>query len=200
MRLFSPELACEYFRDKIELYLRWGYDVMGERRAFLRFLEVIPEPVLEIGTGRGYFTLALAEMGLDVISLDPDPDAIEFASSLLEGMLGQANVKFVRSSGERIPLPDNSVGSVLLFNLWHHVKEPSLMLHEIKRVIRPGGLIGIVDFSPEGFELVDAVHRDLYGEPHPVENDDVDKAIDFFPGSQVYRYQSRFEKGICIRL
>ncbi len=200
MRLFSPELACSYFREKAELYLRWGYDVMGERRAFLRFLEAIPEPVLEIGTGRGYFTLALAEMGLDVISLDPDPDAIEFASSLLEGMLGQSNVRFVCSSGEIIPLPDDSVGSVLLFNLWHHLKDPSTMLQEIKRVIRPRGLIGIVDFTPEGFELVDKVHREIYGEPHRVENQDIEQVLTFFPTAQVYRYQTEFEKGVCLRL
>ncbi len=200
MRLFSPDFAWEYFKERAEIYRKYGYDLLEERKRFLDWLEKLPEPVLEIGTGKGYFTLALARKGYEVISLDPDSEAVEFACSLLASQGDFDKVKVMLGSGDRIPLPEGSVGSVVMFNLWHHLEDVKDIIEEIRRVMKPGGTIAVVDFSSKGFELVEKIHQDLYGEHHPVLRRGFEELISAFPGARVYHYKTEFEEGVCLVL
>ena len=200
MRLFSPNFAWSYFKEKEDLYRRYGYDLLEERRRFLHWLERLPEPVLEIGTGRGYFTLVLAMEGYDVVSIDPDPEAVEFARAFLASQKDFDNVNILIGSGESIPLPTASMGSVVMFNLWHHLEDVDRLISEIKRVLKERGIIAVVDFSQPGFDLVEKIHREVYGQTHAVIRRGFDDLISAFPGARVYHYKTEFEEGVCLLL
>jgi len=200
MRLFSPDFAWQYFKEKADLYRKYGYDILEERRRFLSWLERLPEPVLEIGTGRGYFTLVLGMQGYNVISIDPDFEAVEFAKSLLSSQGEFVNVDLLIGSGDSIPLPNRSVGSVVMFNLWHHLEDVDKLISEIGRVIRPGGTLAVVDFSQAGFDLVDKIHQEVYGKSHLVVRQGFDDLISSFTEARIYRYKTDFEEGVCLIL
>jgi SAM-dependent methyltransferase len=93
--------------------------------------------VLDLGAGTGKLTVRLVERGLDVVAVDPIPEMLEVLSSSLPdtpALLGTA---------EEIPLPDDSVDSVVVAQAWHWF-DPDRAIREIARVLRPGGRIGLV--------------------------------------------------------
>ena len=93
--------------------------------------------VLDLGAGTGKLTIRLVERGLSVVAVDPIPEMLEVLSGSLPdtpALLGTA---------EDIPLPDNSVDSVLVAQAWHWF-DPERAVKEVARVLRPGGRLGLV--------------------------------------------------------
>nr|WP_090279546.1 class I SAM-dependent methyltransferase [Mycolicibacterium komanii]CRL75469.1 type 11 methyltransferase [Mycolicibacterium komanii] len=93
--------------------------------------------VLDLGAGTGKLTTRLVERGLDVVAVDPIPEMLELLSSSLPetpALLGTA---------EEIPLPDDSVDTVLVAQAWHWF-DPERAVKEVARVLRPGGRLGLV--------------------------------------------------------
>lgn len=93
--------------------------------------------VLDLGAGTGKLTVRLVERGLAVVAVDPIPEMLEVLSGSLPdtpALLGTA---------EEIPLPDNSVDSVLVAQAWHWF-DPERAVAEVARVLRPGGRLGLV--------------------------------------------------------
>ena len=93
--------------------------------------------VLDLGAGTGKLTIRLVERGLAVVAVDPIPEMLEVLSGSLPdtpALLGTA---------EEIPLPDNSVDSVLVAQAWHWF-DPERAVKEVARVLRPGGRLGLV--------------------------------------------------------
>lgn len=93
--------------------------------------------VLDLGAGTGKLTVRLVERGLNVVAVDPIPEMLEVLSASLPdtpALLGTA---------EEIPLPDNSVDSVLVAQAWHWF-DPERAVAEVARVLRPGGRLGLV--------------------------------------------------------
>jgi SAM-dependent methyltransferase len=93
--------------------------------------------VLDLGAGTGKLTVRLVERGLDVTAVDPVPEMLEVLSSSLPdtpALLGTA---------EEIPLPDDSVDSVLVAQAWHWF-DAERAISEVARVLRPGGRLGLV--------------------------------------------------------
>lgn len=93
--------------------------------------------VLDLGAGTGKLTARLVERGLDVTAVDPIPEMLEVLKGSLPGtpaLLGTA---------EEIPMPDDSVDSVLVAQAWHWF-DPGRAISEVARVLRPGGQLGLV--------------------------------------------------------
>ncbi len=93
--------------------------------------------VLDLGAGTGKLTARLVERGLDVVAVDPIPEMLDVLSGSLPdtpALLGTA---------EDIPLPDDSVDSVLVAQAWHWF-DPERAVKEVARVLRPGGRLGLV--------------------------------------------------------
>ncbi len=195
MKLFSPEIAYHYFEERLQLYRQYEYDIVGERLNFLKWIEFLPQPIVEIGTGKGYFTLCLAKMGYKVYSIDLDQEAIEFSNALLEYFGLESNVKLLR--GDIDLLKEIRPLSVVSFNLWHHIKNNERFINSI--IETSPQLIAMVDFSDEGFLLTDKLHRMVYGSSHLVIQPDLKKWESFLEarGYDLFYYESKFERGFC---
>jgi SAM-dependent methyltransferase len=93
--------------------------------------------VLDLGAGTGKLTARLVERGLDVVAVDPLAEMLEVLRKSLPdtpALLGTA---------EEIPLADDSVDAVLVAQAWHWFN-PERAIPEVARVLRPGGLLGLV--------------------------------------------------------
>ena len=93
--------------------------------------------VLDLGAGTGKLTVRLVERGLDVIAVDPLPEMLEVLSRSLP------DTPALLGSAEDIPLPDDSVDSVLVAQAWHWF-DTTRAIGEVTRVLRPGGRLGLV--------------------------------------------------------
>jgi ubiquinone/menaquinone biosynthesis C-methylase UbiE len=109
--------------------------------------------VLEIGCGTGIISLGIAPLVKSVVATDISPQMITVAKNKAE-RASIANVEFRVHDGYTLPYDDQTFDTVLLFNVLHFVKEPTALLREAHRLLKPAGY------------LVSAT--DCYAEPVPL--------------------------------
>jgi GT2 family glycosyltransferase/SAM-dependent methyltransferase len=98
---------------------------------------VVGKTVLDLATGEGYGAALLAQVAESVTGVDIDSAAVEHAR--LKHYHPKLN--FLLGKCESVPLPDASVDVVTSFEtIEHHDNHEGMML-EIKRVLKPGGVL-----------------------------------------------------------
>lgn len=107
--------------------------------------------VLDVASGEGYGSSLLASVARSVIGVDVDADAVEFATEKYASKA--TNLRFVTGSCSALPLADASVDLVVSFETIEHHDQHEAMLAEIKRVLRPNGVLVIS--SPDRHEYSD---------------------------------------------
>ncbi len=118
----------------------------------LQVLDVQPgQTICDLGCGNGFYTLRLAEMvGPEgkVLAVDIQPEML----SMLNERLEQANIHNVEPIlGSVIDphLPDASVDLMLLVDVYHEFSHPVHMLRAIRKALKPGGRMVLVEFRLE---------------------------------------------------
>jgi ubiquinone/menaquinone biosynthesis C-methylase UbiE len=94
--------------------------------------------VLDLGCGVGNDLSRFAKGGAQVVGVDLAPHSIELAQHNFEqrGLTGE----FYVMNGERMEFEDNSFDVVYCHTVLHFTPNPSAMVSEIHRVLKPGGL------------------------------------------------------------
>ena len=107
--------------------------------------------VVDLGAGTGALTRLLIDRADEVVAVEPD-DRMRWV--LTEEIPG---VRAVSGRGESMPLPDSCADAVLASSSWHWM-DPIPALHEVSRVLVPGGVFGALwsGPDPEGPFLVQA--------------------------------------------
>ena len=100
--------------------------------------------VLEVGSGRGGGANHIAG------TLNPASytgmDLAQNAVNLANKLHNQPNLKFIQGSAEAIPLESNSIDVVINVESCHAYGSVPKFLSEVKRVLKPGGHLLLVDF------------------------------------------------------
>jgi SAM-dependent methyltransferase len=102
--------------------------------------------VLDVGCGPGSITLGLAGVvgrGA-VVGIDVDPAQVEQARALA-GARGVTNARFEVADLYRLPFPDGSFDAAFAHTVVMGLREPVRALAELRRVLRPGGIVGLRD-------------------------------------------------------
>ena len=102
--------------------------------------------VLDVGCGPGSITLGLAEAvaPAEAVGIDFQPAQVAQAQALSVAR-GVMNSRFEVADVNRLPFPDGSFDAVLAHAVLMHQREPLLALAEMRRVLRPGGIVGVRD-------------------------------------------------------
>ena len=96
--------------------------------------------VADVACGEGYGSAAMAAVARSVVGVDISPEAIACATQAY-GYLD--NLNFVQGRADAIPLPDASVDVVVSFETIEHHDRHEEMLAEIRRILRPSGVLVI---------------------------------------------------------
>lgn len=106
------------------------------------------ESVLDIGCGDGRFTRVLAGLFSKVAGIDVKEHKIKEAADTAkaEGL----DIDFRTASGQEVPYDDQSFDVVAFSNSLHHMPDPAGALAEASRVLKPGGLLYIMEPVPSG--------------------------------------------------
>ena len=97
-----------------------------------------PLTVLDLGSGTGRFSPALAEtFGGPVIGVEP----AAAMRAIAERDSAHPQVRYLAGEAAAIPLPDASVDLVLMFLSFHHFPDQAAAAREIARVMKPGGRV-----------------------------------------------------------
>lgn len=109
--------------------------------------------IADIGAGTGYFSMRLAKVspGLAVYSVDIEPKMVEHLTRRAAGeKLGNVTAVLAGSASPNLPKP---VDVILIVDTYHHIGSRPAYFRELKKSLKPGGRVAIVDFrkdSPEG--------------------------------------------------
>jgi 2-polyprenyl-3-methyl-5-hydroxy-6-metoxy-1,4-benzoquinol methylase len=153
------------YLERNALYRSFGYDVDKERAFILEKAQPLYGAILEAGTGKGHFALALAKAGHSFVSFDISPEEQRFAKLNLAYFSFEKSADFRIENGERTSFSDGSFDTVFSVNVLHHLYNPTLVLDELIRLISPEGKLILADFTEEGFKTMDKIHG-LEGKSH----------------------------------
>lgn len=113
--------------------------------------------VADAGAGTGKLTRALVDAGAEVVAIDPDATMLEALQTAVPGV-----PTFV-GTGESLPLPDAALDAVVFGQAWHWV-DPLSASAEVGRVLRPGGVLGLIwNIRDEGGDWVAEMTRIMHG-------------------------------------
>jgi SAM-dependent methyltransferase len=106
------------------------------------------DDVLDVATGTGNVALKAAAAGATVTGLDLTPELFETARARSQ-RLGVA-VDWVEGDAEQLPFAGESFDRVLSAFGVQFAPRHQVVADELVRVMRPGGVIGVVNWTPDG--------------------------------------------------
>lgn len=120
--------------------------LFGDRFTVPAMLSLLPREwvVADLGCGTGNVAEILAPVVKEVIAVDQSGPMLDAARKRL-GEITAKRVRFVESDLEHLPLADASVDAAICVLVLHHIEDPSLVIAEMKRIVRPGGVVLVVD-------------------------------------------------------
>src|ERR1700712_2790399 len=95
--------------------------------------------VIDVAAGEGYGTALLAQVARSAIGIEIDNDAVTAAREEFR----RANLSYLQGDARSLPLPDSSFDVAVSFETLEHLAEQDIFLSELRRVLRPGGLLVI---------------------------------------------------------
>jgi ArsR family transcriptional regulator len=101
--------------------------------------------VADLGCGTGQLSEVIAPFVEQVVAIDESPAMLKSARARLGGL---ANVQLREGSVEALPIEAESVDVAILSLVLHYVAEPATVFSEVRRTLRPGGRLLIVDMAP----------------------------------------------------
>jgi SAM-dependent methyltransferase len=135
-------------------------------RELLAQLEIAPgQHVLDVATGTGNIALRVAAAGAQVVGLDLTPELFDTAQR--RAAEHGVAVEWVEGDAEELPFEDESFDRVLSAFGVQFAPRHQVVAHELVRVCRPGGRIGLVNWTPQGQvgELFSIMGRHLPAPP-----------------------------------
>lgn len=105
--------------------------------------------VLDVATGSGNAAIAAARRGCQVVGLDYVPALLE--SGRIRAKAEHLELEFVAGDAENLPFPSDSFDAVISIYGAMFAPNHRRTAEELLRVCRPGGIIGLASWTPEGF-------------------------------------------------
>jgi SAM-dependent methyltransferase len=104
--------------------------------------------LVDIGAGVGFLTLPFAAQF---------PNATAYGCDILEGMVGLLrqdatdrkfeNLKTILMTPNAVALPDDTADFIVMGQLHHELDAPDPLMVECKRLLKPGGIVAIIDWA-----------------------------------------------------
>ena len=155
---------------------KWGIDFgptgQGQVRAkiakALGGWPVRPFPeALEIGSGTGYFSLNLLQLGLAerLVATDISPGMLDELGATAQRL--ELDVETAATDAEHLPFEDRSFDLVFGHAVLHHLPDLAAALTEFRRVLRPGGTLAFCGEPSRYGDLLAAVPKHGASSPAP---------------------------------
>lgn len=107
--------------------------------------------VCDMGCGNGFYALQLAKLvgpRGQVLGVDVQPQMLVFLRTRMEAE-GVENITPILGSFHEPRLPANQVDLILLVDVYHEFSHPEQMLAGMRRSLKPGGAIVLVEYREE---------------------------------------------------
>ncbi len=122
-RCFGLEDASFWFRHRNDCILA----------AIRRFPPV--GPILDVGGGNGYVSRRIIDEGFDAILLEPGP------TGAINAKTKRRLPEVICAKLEDVPFPAGVLSAVGMFDVLEHIEDHEAMVHQLQRLLTPGGLL-----------------------------------------------------------
>ncbi len=136
--------------DLMNDLMTWGLHRLWKRNAIRLSNVRRGDTVLDLAGGTGDIALRLARaVGPDgsVILADINPSMLAAAQKRLEGHPLASRISIVEADAERLPFADDTFDAVTIGFGLRNVTDQSRAIRDIRRVLKPGGTLVVLEFS-----------------------------------------------------
>lgn len=137
--------------------------------------------VVDVACGEGYGSQILSGVADSVTGIDISAEAVAHAA----GRYGSDRLRFVEASAALLPLEDDSVDVVVSFETIEHHDQHEEMLSEIRRVLRPGGMLIMSSPNKQRYSI-DPGYENPYHVKELFRHELIELIQRYFPQQQVY--------------
>ncbi|KAA9001875.1 class I SAM-dependent methyltransferase [Affinibrenneria salicis] len=145
--------------------------------------------LLDLGCGAGHASFTAAPHVGDVVAYDLSAQMLQVVAQAARDK-GIGNISTTQGVAESLPFDDQHFDVVISRYSAHHWHDVGQSLHEVKRVLKPGGLVIFMDVVSPGHPLLD-VHLQTVEILR-----DTSHVRDYAPGEWLTRFT---EAGLVIR-
>jgi len=110
--------------------------------------------LVEFGCGAGFYTKVLAKNASHVIATDLSDEMLAIAKTQLKDC---QNVIVEKADCEKPDFPSGKFSSVFMANLIHVIEHPSIALQESYRILKDGGLLLVLSYTPYSVKLFEKI-------------------------------------------
>ena len=176
----SPET-----REAFEAIERRRYELEPFIPEFARFHEWGEKRILEVGCGIGTDLLQFARAGARVYAVDLSPRSVELARRQLDLHGFEGDIQ--PSEAEHLPFAEEQFDLVYSWGVIHHAPDPSRVVKEIHRVLRPGGRVCAMVYRKSSLVVLQAYIAYALLRLRPLQNlDDIIANHVESPGTRAY--------------
>jgi ubiquinone/menaquinone biosynthesis C-methylase UbiE len=146
-KFLDPALKVEEWTEKFETESR---EIFHERANIIESIGLKPGmKVVDIDAGTGLFTLPFAQAvgsGGKVYAVEIAPKFLQHIRARAE-QAGITNVETVLGTSRSVELPENSIDVGFVCDVYHHFEFPQASLASIRKALKPGGELVVIDFK-----------------------------------------------------
>lgn len=127
---------------------------------------------LDMGCGTGHYAQRMAEHGYNITGLD-------YSLAMLQNACNSSSpgtLKHVQASATALPFTRDAFDFAYTINVLHHIATPEdqqQALRELLRIVRPGGLLFILDFNCDNYFFRFYMER-IFPLTSDIDNDAID--------------------------
>lgn len=118
--------------------------------------------IADIGCGTGYLARGLAGLVGRIICIDRSKAMLAEAKKRFASERPDASVEFRRGELDRLPLEDGELDGLVAGMVLHHLSDLAPALAEMRRVLKPGAGLAILELEPHAEDWM----RDEMGDRH----------------------------------
>jgi demethylmenaquinone methyltransferase/2-methoxy-6-polyprenyl-1,4-benzoquinol methylase len=140
--------------DFLNHFLSFNFDRIWRRRAIKIISKSFNSPlILDVATGTGDLAIAAMKLNPSAISgIDISQKMLEIGRLKIEKLGLSGKIELINADSEYIPFGDKVFDVAMVAFGVRNFSDPSKGLSEMKRVIKEGGMIMVLEFSkPSGF-------------------------------------------------
>ena len=149
VRIMFNEISGRY--DFLNHFLSFGIDHWWRKKFVTVLAEKKPRLILDVATGTG--DLAIAMMALSpekIIGIDIASQMLDIGKRKIENIRVTDKITFEMGDAENIPFPDEFFDAVTVAYGVRNFENLEKGLSEMKRILKPGGTMQILEFSHPG--------------------------------------------------
>ena len=153
------DIAGRY--DFLNRFLSAGIDIRWRKKALKQLAEKKPQTILDVATGTADLAIMASNIlkPVKITGIDISNGMLNIGREKITALNLQNTIELLNGDSEAISFPDNSFDAVMVAFGVRNFQDLQKGLSEIRRVLKPGGKLMVLEFSKPKILGVSAFYR-----------------------------------------